>query len=131
MNSENINMIIFNALYKRLPEINLEMGLTTCSGDKDFYIEIFNDFVNLPIKTELQKYLNDNDFKNYCIRIHGFKNNAYSIGAKSIGDLAYEMEKLTKESLPSEIIDMQNELFRQYDRVCMQYNNVVRLVGNT
>lgn len=120
---------IWEALYKRLPEINFQAGMNNCCNDKDFYLEIFNDFVNLNIKEELTGFLTQNDYKNYCIRIHGFKNNAYSIGAKKMGDLAFEMEKLTKESLSEEIKDMQEDLFEQFDRVCKQFNNVVMLVG--
>lgn len=130
---ENINKKadIWTALDKRLPEIDFNMGMTTCGGDKEFYIEIFTDFVNLNIKEELTKFMNNNDYENYCIRIHGFKNNAYSVGAKALGDLAYEMEKLTKNALSSDIKPMQENLFEQYDRVCKQFNNVVMLVKST
>ena len=31
------------------------MGLNTCVGDKDFYLELLNDFSELPIKEELDK----------------------------------------------------------------------------
>ena len=38
---ENINKKadIWTALDKRLPEIDFNMGMTTCGGDKEFYIE--------------------------------------------------------------------------------------------
>ena len=115
---------ILDKLRKRLPEIHFESGLATCGGDEDFYLELLEDFTNLAIKEELTKYLSEADYKNYCIRIHGFKNSAYSIGAKEMGDLAYEMEKLTRESLPEEIKVMQSSLFDQYDRICLKYNEV-------
>lgn len=84
--------------------------------------EGFEDFVKLPIKEELASYFKEGDYKNYCIRVHGFKNNAYSVGAKALGDLAYEMEKRTLEGLPEEIEELQSRLFEQYDRICLQYN---------
>ena len=120
---------ILDKLCKRLPEIHFESGLATCGGDEDFYLELLEDFTNLAIKEELTKYLSEADYKNYCIRIHGFKNSAYSIGAKEMGDLAYEMEKLTRESLPEEIKVMQSSLFGQYDRICLKYNEVIKRNG--
>ena len=79
--------------------------------------ELFKDFCELKIKEELLKYSQQSDYKNYCIRIHGFKNTAYSIGAKALGDLAYEMEKLSREGLPDELKELQRQLFEQYDRL--------------
>ena len=71
----------------------------------------------MPIKSKLNGYLEQLDYKNYNICIHGFKNTAYSIGAKVIGDMAYEMEKMSREGLPDEIRDLQRQLFESYDRV--------------
>lgn len=113
-------------LRKRLPEINFETGLATCCQDEDFYLELLKDFTELSMKEELTKYNQDKDYKNYCIRIHGFKNNAYSIGAKTMGDLAYEMEKLTRERFPEEVNLLQKYLFEQYDNVCRIYNEITR-----
>ncbi|MDD6573055.1 MAG: response regulator [Thermoflexaceae bacterium] len=113
-------------LRKRLPEINFETGLATCCQDEDFYLELLKDFTELSMKEELTKYNQDKDYKNYCIRIHGFKNNAYSIGAKTMGDLAYEMEKLTRERFPEEVNLLRKYLFEQYDNVCRIYNEITR-----
>ena len=84
------------------------------------------DFTELSIKETLTAYLSENDYQNYCVKIHGFKNNAYSVGAKAIGDLAYEMERHTKNEFTDEINVLQNRLFEQYDRVCQQYNRIVK-----
>ncbi len=97
-------------LRKRLPEINFETGFATCCQDEDFYLELLKDFTELSMKEEITKYNQDKDYKNYCIRIHGFKNNAYSIGAKTMGDLAYEMEKLKKDP------DAYNAIFISFEQ---------------
>lgn len=118
-------------LRRRLPEINIEKGLATCGYDKTFYMEIFKDFTELPIRSELLKYLLSGDYKNYCIRIHGFKNNAYSIGAVETGDLAYEMEKNSKNGFSEKIYDLQNSLFEQYDNICKGYCEVMGIKKQT
>lgn len=117
---------IFKALREGLPQMDFDKGLANCSGDIDFYLEVFRDFTQLPIKEELIKYLNEGDFKNYCIRIHGFKNNAYTVGAMILGDMAYEMERITGDGFPKEIKILQKHLIEQYDRICQKYNSVVQ-----
>ena len=95
-----------------------------CGGEEEFLMELFELFTRLPIKEELSRFRAENDYKNYCIRIHGFKNNAYPIGANALGDLAYEMEQMTRESMPDEIDELQKRLFEQYDRICEKYKAI-------
>ncbi len=114
-----------NELQRKLPEINFEVGLATSSGDEKFYLELLQDFILLPIKEELTNYTNESNYKNYHIRIHGFKNSAYFIGANQLGDLALKIEECTKDGLPEEIKTMQNHLFEQFDKICLRYKEVV------
>ena len=115
----------FDAIRNKLPELDYKAGLTTCAGDKEFYLELLKDFSELPIKEELNRFLQEDDAKNYCIRIHGFKNNAYSVGAKEIGDLAFEMEKQSKDFISDSIPELQKHMFELYDSVCRRYNEVI------
>lgn len=117
---------ILSALKEELPELDYESGITICAGDEEFYVELFGDFTKLKIKEELVKYMNEGDFKNYCIRIHGFKNNAYSVGAKELGNLAFEMEKMTREALPEDVKGLQDALFSEFDRICTVYNDILK-----
>ena len=112
---------VLDTLKEELPELDIAKGLATSCGDKDFYLELLNDFTELPIKNELNTYLRENNFKNYCIRIHAFKNSAYSVGAQALGDLAYQMECLTRQELPKQIEELQKELFAGFDRICEKY----------
>ena len=115
---------IIQLLAEKLPEINTVKGLEACVNDEEFYIELLTDYTSLNIKAELDEMLKLNDSQNYCIKIHSFKSSSYSIGAMHIGDLAYRMEKISRECLNEEIIKMQNELFRQYDRICTKFNDI-------
>lgn len=109
---------LLERLNKLLPEINTDMGLSTCCGDMDFYGEIIQDFIALPIKSELTTFLAAQDAPNYCTRVHGFKSNAYSVGAKALGDLAFKMEQLSRDNNLTDIPDLQEQLFAQYDHIC-------------
>ncbi len=116
---------IVNEIRTQLPEIDINKGLSICVDDKEFYIEMFTCFVNLPIKEELSSYLAAGNYNDYCIRVHGFKNNAYSIGANALGDLAAKMQDMSKTGLPKEIIEAQTSLFEQYDRICDVFNKII------
>ncbi|MBE5940114.1 MAG: response regulator [Lachnospiraceae bacterium] len=122
---EEEQMSVIDSLKIRLPEVDFAVGLATSGGDEEFYLELFDDFTKLTVKEELTKFYQDRDYKNYCIRIHGFKSTSYSLGAKEMGDLAFEMEKLTRESFSDEITDMQEKIFKMYDRICQQYRKAV------
>lgn len=105
-------------LNNTLSEIDTNTGLATCSGDITFYLELLKDFIILPVKTELNNFLSQKDSENYCIRIHGFKSNAYYIGAKNLGDLAYQLEQLSRNNNLVDIPPLQEQLFTQYDHIC-------------
>ncbi|MBO4982066.1 MAG: response regulator [Lachnospiraceae bacterium] len=116
---------VLKEIHARLPELDLEKGLATCSRDVDFYLELLKDFTELTILEELSGYFRESDHKNYCIRIHGFKNNAYSVGATAIGDLAYKMEQSSREGLSETLRKMQERLGEQYERICVQYREIM------
>ena len=44
--------ITLSEIREKLPELDLDMGLVTCSGDEEFYLELLKDFANLTIKEE-------------------------------------------------------------------------------
>lgn len=116
---------IVSEIRTQLPEIDVDKGLVICVGDNEFYIEMFTCFVNLPIKDELSSYLSADDYNNYCIRVHGFKNNAYSVGANALGDLAATMQNMSSKGLPEDIIEAQASLFEQYDKICDVFNKII------
>lgn len=118
---------VFEKVKKALPKLDYEAALKLCMEDEEFYLELFQDYSELPIKEELNKCYKESDYKNYCVHIHGFKNNSYSIGARELGDLAYAMEQLTREEIPDDIADMQRVLFEEYDRICRIYREITEM----
>lgn len=108
-------------MHQLLPELNYEKAIEFCGGDEDFFIEVFGDFATMKVDAELEKLYEAGDVKNYHIRVHGFKNGAYSVGAKEIGDLAYELEKMTAEGFPKELPEKQAYMFEQYQNICGRY----------
>ena len=109
---------LIDKISRGLPEINLEVIETALAGDRNFYKELFQDFTKLRIKEELVEFYENKDYNNYCIKVHSFKNNAYTIGATALGDLALQLEKMTKNGFEQPVTQIQQELFERYDRIC-------------
>ncbi len=74
-------------------------GLRFCAGDKDFYLEMVQDFASSfeEKSVELQSYADSGDFKNYQILIHALKGNAKRIGADALSESARLLEEAAKE----------------------------------
>lgn len=113
--------VTLSGLKMQLPRIDYNAGMMFCGYDEAFYLELFQCFTQLDIKDNLRRCMEQGDYQNYCIHVHGLKNNAYSVGAKEIGDYAYEMEQMTKECMPEDIQERQKKLFEMYDNICEGY----------
>lgn len=112
-------------LSEKLPELDQETALSCCGGTAEFYLELLDDFVKLPIRQELSLFLQNGDYKSYHMKIHGFKSSAYLVGAIRLSDMAQHMEQMTENGLPEEIYDLQSFFDEQYERICGQYTETM------
>ena len=118
---------VLEILAKKLPQLDQKTALTYCDNDAGFYVELLQDFTQLPIVEELREQIAKNDHIGYHVRIHGFKNSAYMVGAVELSDLAYEMEKLTKNGFSDGLSEMQKDFTEQYERICAQFREAVEI----
>ena len=74
--------------------VDVEEGLRFCQDDLEFYDMLLKQFAEeAPEKTEgLRKAFEDNDYKDYEIRVHGLKSTSRMIGASHLSDLAKDEE---------------------------------------
>ena len=114
--------VTMSGLRNCLPDMDYDTAMMLCGEDEELFLDVFQCFIMEEIKEALTGCRAQGDYQNYCIHVHGFKNNAYSVGAKELGDLAYEMEKMTREGFPEEIEERQKRLFEMYDRICAGYD---------
>lgn len=89
--------------------IDQKVGMTYCAGDKEFYREVLNAFIQSEFPSKLNDYFENEDWKGYQIAIHGVKSGAKSIGAIKISDLAFELEMALKERNDVEMIKANHE----------------------
>ncbi len=69
-------------------------------GDMDMYNEVLSDFLNMidEKKANLNKYKSINDMANYAIDVHALKSDVRYLGFMAVGELAYELELLSKQN---------------------------------
>jgi CheY-like chemotaxis protein len=83
---------------KSIEGLDVDAGLINVGNYEEAYIEVlrafFSDFDN---QIEgLRESLTSEDWKDYTIRIHGLKGSFLNIGAKDLGNWAYELEMASK-----------------------------------
>ena len=93
---ENKDMILAKLA---LEGMDVKAALGYCGGDKDFYIEMLEEYVSAFNEriSELNTYLSDHDMKNYETLIHSLKSTSKTIGAMDLSDLALELEKASRD----------------------------------
>ncbi len=74
-------------------------AMTYCAGDAAFYRELLDDYITYRDEkiAELDKSFEAEDWKDYSVRIHALKSVSRTIGASSLGEKAFELEKASKE----------------------------------
>jgi len=109
-NSNNIN---------KEKHILVSKGLTYTSGNKDVYYEILEMFVQDGIEKleQLNSYVENEDWKNYIIKVHALKSTSLTIGAVMLSEFAKKLE-LAGKSEDFGIIRKENKkLLKLYNEV--------------
>lgn len=96
---------------KECEYIDVDTGINN-SGDADSYMSLVKIFYDtLSDKTdELTGFLENDDIKNYTIKVHALKSSLKIIGATEVGELAQELENAGKAD-DRNYIDEHNESF--------------------
>lgn len=84
-------------------------GLYYCAGIVEVYEEVLQMFCDSYDEKvmEFTYYIQEEDWQNYAIKIHALKSNAYSVGAKQLGDKCFELEMAGKKAHAGEDADAQ------------------------
>ena len=84
-----------NILTSAGADINKSLELL---GDMSMYDEVLTDFLNMIDEKidKLNKYKSINDMANYAIEVHALKSDVRYLGFMTLGDMAYELEMLSK-----------------------------------
>ncbi len=86
------------------PLFNKRTALMYCGGSMEMYKEILSCYIEQGEKhiKSLEKYFEEENWKNYCIVAHSLKSTSLTIGAEGFSELAKSQEMFIKENHISE-----------------------------
>jgi len=106
------------------------MGRKYCSDSQEMYLEILKMFYNQyqGKASDLQRYLDTNQWNDYTITIHSLKTNSLNIGCKSFAELCLQLEKAGKsirEGIDAEektkfILENHSHAMKLYEQVVQE-----------
>lgn len=91
-------------MFEELKGVDVELGLSYCMDDEDFYAEVLQEYINSNKLDELEQLFSAQDWSNYQIRIHAVKSTSLNIGARDLSAKAFELEMACKEGRSADIL---------------------------
>jgi len=97
-----INAPVYNELYApitiEIPGVDTKKGLALYAGDTSIYLALLRSYVaNTPGLLEKLRIVSEKTLPKYNVSVHGLKGSSANIGAESIREAAFELEKISKE----------------------------------
>ena len=112
-----------NILISAGAEINKSLELL---GDMETYDDVLNDFLNLIDEkiNNLNKYKSINDMASYAVDVHSLKSDVRYLGFMALGDMAYDLELLSKANDLAGVSAKHDALINEVNKVvnaCKKY----------
>lgn len=111
---------------KTLLYMDAETGIKNCGGTWDDYYQVMDVVLKYGSKRmrKLEQMVQEKDYTNYTIEVHGLKNTAENIGAKELYQMALEHENAGKTGDVEYIDTHYEKLIKQYDNVLKEIQTV-------
>lgn len=100
-------------LLGEIPGLDIQTGLRYCM-DQTFYQEMLAEYVKADKTTELEKFLETKDWKNYKTLIHAVKSGSLMIGAVSLSEEAKALEMASSDEDENYILSYHSEVMERY-----------------
>ena len=99
-------------------QIDVKAGLKN-SASPALYIEVLNIYYDSfdEVSEELNRFVSEEDFKNYTIKIHALKSSSKIIGAGELGDMAQKLEDAGKAGNYDFIRGNHESFMKDYARI--------------
>ena len=99
--------------------LNMKNAMIYC-GSEELLREMIQMFVDGDKSAEIQKYYEDEDWKNYQIQVHALKSTSKSIGADAFSELAKGQEQAAKNGEIAYVKEHHEDFIKAY-RKLLQY----------
>ncbi|MCQ2506221.1 MAG: response regulator [Lachnospiraceae bacterium] len=105
------------------PGLNIELGLSYCMKDAEFYHSMLEEFVNSDKSEVIAQSLNDGNYEDFGTYVHAVKSSALTIGAEELSSKAKKLEAAAKQQ-DKEYID------NNYADFAQDYQAVIQMIKN-
>ena len=112
-------------MLEKLYGINVELGMSYCMDDEDFYREVLEEYVNSSKVSELIEFFDAKDWANYRIRIHAVKSTSLTIGAEELSAKALALETACKNNDAQTIDINHKECLDMYIKILDVVKNAI------
>ena len=99
-----------------LEGIDVKAGLGYCGGNKEFYIEMLEEYVSSYSThiADLDAYLSSHNMNDYETLVHSIKSTSKTIGAMEVSELAFELEKASREGNEAFVSEHHGKFSKDY-----------------
>ena len=108
--------------------IDVKAGMGYVGGDKDFYIEMLKEYISSYDAhiSDLNSFLEAHNMNDYETLIHSIKSVSRTIGAGELADLAFELEKASREGNEEYVSAHHGEFLENYS---ILKDTLVKIIG--
>lgn len=99
--------------------IDKETGLTYCGGMEELYDEVVGQYCEQGADyiKQIQNLMNEQDWKNYQIVVHGIKGSSLTVGAVALSEKAKALEMAAKSGDTDYILAENDNFLKSYQKV--------------
>lgn len=102
-----------------VPELDVLLGLEYSMGDKAFYLEMLQMYVQQNKQPDLERFLAEEDWENYRITVHALKSTSLNIGLVRLSEEARQLEYAAQRK-DYEYIRIFHEETMQFYKACRE-----------
>lgn len=98
--------------------VDVDAGLELL-GDMDMYNETLNDFLTEQSTrlSDIQKYHDENDMKNYAILVHAMKGDSKYLGFTKLAELSLDHQLKAQDNDLNYVMEHYDELMEEANRI--------------
>ena len=99
-----------------VPELDFLLGLEYCAGERAFYLEMLEMFVQEDKQPLLNRYFREKDWEHYQTVVHALKSTALGIGLPGLSEQARQLEYAVKRKDDAYILAFHQEVMEHYEK---------------
>ena len=109
-------------LKQKIQEFDASSALLYCANDEDFLLEMLEDYINSDFLMNIKTYFEEEDWKNYTIKVHALKSTSLMVGFPELSEKAKKLQFAGEGGDIDYIKENNKEVVDDLERYC----NIIR-----